>query len=57
MGFFSDEIPAVTCLDQLIEEKGRRDWLILAIKAVAGWTTMVAAGWMAIRGFLSGLAK
>ena len=47
----------LTCLDKLIEEKDRRDWLILAIKTVAGWTTVVAAGWMAIRGFLNGLAK
>ena len=48
-------------LDRLLEEKKRRDWLLGSIKTVAGWSAVVATGWLAFKGllteFLTGMQK
>jgi hypothetical protein len=40
-------------IDELLEERRRRDWLIRAVRAVATWAAAVATGWLAFRGLLS----
>lgn len=40
-------------VDRLLEEKKRRDWLLGSIKTVAGWSAVVAAGWLAFKGLLT----
>lgn len=40
-------------IDELLEEKKRRDWLLGSIKRVAGWAAVVAAGWLAFKGLLT----
>lgn len=48
-------------VDRLLEEKKRRDWLLGSIKTVAGWSAVVATGWLAFKGllteFLTGMQK
>lgn len=43
----------IEALDKLIEEKRRRDWLFGSIKTVAGWSAVVATGWLAFKGLLT----
>jgi hypothetical protein len=48
-------------IDELIEEKKRRDWVISSVRTVAAWAAAVATGWLAFKGlltdFLTGLAQ
>ena len=48
-------------IDELIEEKKRRDWLITSVRTVATWAVAVATGWLAFKGlladFLTGVAQ
>lgn len=51
----------IDALDSLIEDKRRRNWLFSSVKTVAGWSAVVATGWLAFKGlvieFLSGIRK
>lgn len=40
-------------IDQLIQDKQRRDWLFSSIRTIAGWAAVVAAGWLALKGLLT----
>jgi hypothetical protein len=40
-------------IDELLEEKKRRDWLFRSIRRVAGWAAVVAGGWLAMKGLLT----
>ena len=48
-------------IDELIEEKKKRDWLFVAVRTIATWAAAVAAGWLAFKGvltdFLLGIKK
>lgn len=48
-------------LDELLEEKRRRDWLLVSVRTVATWAAAVATGWLAFKGlltdFLTGIKK
>jgi hypothetical protein len=39
-------------LDELLEEKKRRDWIFGSIRRVAAWAAIVTGGWLATKGFL-----
>lgn len=43
----------VLALDELLEEKRRRDWLFGSVKRVAAWAAVVAGGWLATKGLLA----
>lgn len=43
----------VQAIDELLEEKKRRDWLFASVKRVAAWAAVVAGGWLATKGLLS----
>jgi hypothetical protein len=40
-------------LDELVEEKKRRDWLLRAVRTVATWAAAVATGWLTLKGLLA----
>jgi hypothetical protein len=40
-------------IEELLEEKRRRDWLFGSVKKVAGWAAVVAGGWLAFKGLLA----
>jgi len=42
----------VIAIEELIEEKRRRDWLFRSIRTVGLWAAAVAAGWLAFKGLL-----
>lgn len=48
-------------IDELLEEKKRRDWLLKSMRTVATWAAAVATGWLAFKGlladFLTGLQQ
>ena len=43
----------IRILEQLLDERRRRDWLFRSIKTIAAWAAAVAAGWFALKGLLS----
>lgn len=43
----------VLALEELLEEKKRRDWLFGSIKRIATWAAVVAGGWLAFKGLLT----
>ena len=42
----------IRLLEELLEEKRRRDWLLRSVRTVAAWAAAVAAGWFAFKGLL-----
>jgi hypothetical protein len=40
-------------IDEMIEERKRRTWLLSSIKQTAAWATAVTAGWLAVRGLVA----
>jgi hypothetical protein len=43
----------IDALNELLEEKKRRDWLLSSVKRVAAWAAVVAGGWLAFKGVIS----
>jgi hypothetical protein len=40
-------------IDELLEEKKRRDWLFVSVRTIATWAAAVATGWLAFKGLLT----